>query len=73
MVFVNQKKGLRFPRQLTAEVFSFRQWLTAEVFLDGFIIRQLIAERHFCLLHAFLSEIKCVSSNFQINLRLCPS
>jgi len=60
MVFVNKKKGLKFPPQLTVEVFldsllskfsSVVNWL------------QLTAEGHFRLLHVFLSQTKYININ----------
>jgi len=60
MVFVNKKKGLTFPRQLTAEVFSFPRELTA----TGLFPRQLTVEGYFHLLHVFFSPIKYVNNNF---------
>jgi len=66
MVFVKKKIGLKFPRQLTAEVFlgSLLPKFSSVVNCSRFHNSELTAEGHLSNLHVFFGLNKRVYNNF---------
>ena len=70
MVFVKKKIGLKFPRQLTAEVFlgSLLSKFSSVVNCNRFHNSAVNYRGHFRLLHVFFNQTKCVNNNFPMKL-----